>query len=321
MTVDRQNRMPRTPGTCCERALVQRRHAVAGLGNRELARLLRASRPGGGSTLPYRESTELLECVRIMGEQNESYCREAVLGEEGGAAAPAAPAGEAAAKGAKKVCLTFDDGPEKGTEDVLNALGGSIPATFFLTGKNMASKSAEQKRLVERMLGEGHRIGNHTYSHDPQSIAGYEKAYGDLSDPAKLAKFEEEWRKNEAHFAALIGSKAPLFGLARLPGDGRLVKVHDKLILVIATEDMGMAHVGWQFEFGTNGSFGHLKVLDWQGVKGVATEFARLPRPDDVILLHDRHWSGKQALLEQVFKKLSAKSFSFGKLDAAGRCA
>ena len=44
---------------------------------------------------------------------------------------------------------------------------------------------------------------------------------------------------------------------------------------------------------------GHLKVLDWQGVKGVATGFARLPRPDDVILLHDRHWSGKQALLEQ----------------------
>ena len=34
-----------------------------------------------GSTLPYREATELLECVRIMGEENAAYCRQVVLGE------------------------------------------------------------------------------------------------------------------------------------------------------------------------------------------------------------------------------------------------
>lgn len=35
----------------------------------------------GGSTLPYREATELAECIRIMGEENASYCRQEVLGE------------------------------------------------------------------------------------------------------------------------------------------------------------------------------------------------------------------------------------------------
>jgi hypothetical protein len=39
-----------------------------------------------GSTLPYRESTELAECIRIMGEANAESCREQVLGE------PKAPA-------------------------------------------------------------------------------------------------------------------------------------------------------------------------------------------------------------------------------------
>jgi len=50
-------------------------------------------------TLPYREATELLACIRIMGESNAAYCRQQVLGEEpsllglsSSAAAPAQPA-------------------------------------------------------------------------------------------------------------------------------------------------------------------------------------------------------------------------------------
>ncbi len=35
----------------------------------------------GRTTLPYREANELLECIRIMGEQNAAFCRQQVLGE------------------------------------------------------------------------------------------------------------------------------------------------------------------------------------------------------------------------------------------------
>lgn len=35
-----------------------------------------------GSTLPFREATELLDCIRIMGEANRDYCRAVVLGEK-----------------------------------------------------------------------------------------------------------------------------------------------------------------------------------------------------------------------------------------------
>jgi hypothetical protein len=37
--------------------------------------------PGLHGTLPYREATELLRCIEIMGPQNDAYCRHEVLGE------------------------------------------------------------------------------------------------------------------------------------------------------------------------------------------------------------------------------------------------
>ena len=42
--------------------------------------------------LPYREATELLKCIKIMGEKNAAYCRREVLGEEDGTTAtPSVP--------------------------------------------------------------------------------------------------------------------------------------------------------------------------------------------------------------------------------------
>ena len=41
----------------------------------------RESRRRAGSTLPYRQATELAECIRIMGDANAAYCRQTVLGE------------------------------------------------------------------------------------------------------------------------------------------------------------------------------------------------------------------------------------------------
>jgi peptidoglycan/xylan/chitin deacetylase (PgdA/CDA1 family) len=222
---------------------------------------------------------------------------------------------------AKKVCLTFDDGPENGTEDVLDALGGTVPAAFFLTGKHMASDLTMQTRLVERMLKEGHQIGNHTFTHKPQTTKGYEMTYGDLSDPANLKKFQDNYNTNEQHFRTLLGATSPVFQLARLPGDGRFVKAGENLIFVIATEGMGMAHVTWNFEFAPNGEFSWVPINDWKTVTGVAASEDRYPRASEIILFHDRHWSGgNKTLLETALKKLKANNFTFGRLDKVGKC-
>jgi peptidoglycan/xylan/chitin deacetylase (PgdA/CDA1 family) len=62
-----------------------------------------------------------------------------------------------------KVFLTFDDGPTPGvTDEVLNILNQhQVKATFFCLGKNVEQNPA----LYQRIVDEGHAVGNHTYSH------------------------------------------------------------------------------------------------------------------------------------------------------------
>lgn len=61
------------------------------------------------------------------------------------------------------VYLTFDDGPTPGiTEWILATLRRyDAKATFFVLGKNVEM----YPDLYEKILAEGHRVGNHTYSH------------------------------------------------------------------------------------------------------------------------------------------------------------
>ena len=59
--------------------------------------------------------------------------------------------------------LTFDDGPTPGvTEWILNTLDRyDAKATFFVLGKNVEL----YPDLYEMILERGHKVGNHTYSH------------------------------------------------------------------------------------------------------------------------------------------------------------
>jgi len=63
----------------------------------------------------------------------------------------------------KILYLSFDDGPHPvATEFVLNCLKQyNAKATFFCIGRNVA----ERTQLYQRILEEGHKVGNHTYDH------------------------------------------------------------------------------------------------------------------------------------------------------------
>jgi peptidoglycan/xylan/chitin deacetylase (PgdA/CDA1 family) len=240
--------------------------------------------------------------------------------------APSEPAeSEPAQPEAATICLTFDDGPvASGTEEVLNVLGTTVPAVFFLTGRNLASNAARQLALVERMIANGHQIGNHTFTHFPARRADYLSEYGDLSDPAKKAKFAENYARNRSHFEGLFsaaGGEFPGFTLARLPGDGRFIRIGGNLVYVRETESLGLVHVTWHFEFATNGAFGHVRHRDWQGVSGVAGTENRDPRNSEIILLHDVHWrGGNEARLRALVAYLRRRGFRFGRINSSGSC-
>lgn len=63
----------------------------------------------------------------------------------------------------KEVWLSFDDGPDSTqTDRVLKTLDKfAIKATFFVVGRN----AANYKQLVKGAFDQGHRIGNHSYTH------------------------------------------------------------------------------------------------------------------------------------------------------------
>ena len=61
-----------------------------------------------------------------------------------------------------KITMTFDDGPAKNTGKVLDILREfNVKATFFVTGSNIL----KYPQVAERIMREGHAIGNHSFSH------------------------------------------------------------------------------------------------------------------------------------------------------------
>ena len=65
----------------------------------------------------------------------------------------------------KVVALTFDDGPyEPYTSKLLETLGElDIKATFFVVGENVERFAG----VVEKILSQGHQVGNHSFTHLP----------------------------------------------------------------------------------------------------------------------------------------------------------
>ncbi len=60
------------------------------------------------------------------------------------------------------IALSFDDGPNSYTGQILDTLNvRGVPATFFCIGKNISGSEP----LLQRMMAEGHVVGNHSYSH------------------------------------------------------------------------------------------------------------------------------------------------------------
>ncbi len=82
--------------------------------------------------------------------------------------------------GKKEIAITIDDGPTRGvTDKILDVLKlYNVQATFFVLG----SKVQKNKSLLERMVREGHIVGNHSMEH---------KDIGDIKGLFKTKKIKE----------------------------------------------------------------------------------------------------------------------------------
>lgn len=67
----------------------------------------------------------------------------------------------------KTVYLTFDDGPSKNTEEILEILKeNDVNATFFVIGENVLTHKSTTKKIVSQ----GNAIGIHSHTHNYKQI-------------------------------------------------------------------------------------------------------------------------------------------------------
>jgi peptidoglycan/xylan/chitin deacetylase (PgdA/CDA1 family) len=195
---------------------------------------------------------------------------------------------------------------------VLDALRKTqLKATFFLNAKHLEGHPKLQFSLIKRIITEGHSVGNHGYDHDPTTVAEY-----DLSNTEAVRNDFTKNVERLKHLFKLHGQSFPGLPVARLPGDGRTIPAFVSMIV----HDVGVPHVGWDFEFAPNGVFPWVPFNDWQGIREVAASNPGFPKADDVLLLHDKHWKGRGHLLVKLFDKLK-KQFAVVSLSPMPRTA
>lgn len=101
----------------------------------------------------------------------------------------------------KTVYLTFDDGPgSRVTPKLLKVLkDNKVKATFFIVGY----EGKANKKLLKRIVKDGHTIAIHTYTHDYRKIYSSKKAF--LSDFHKTEKLIVDTTGVKPHYFRFPG--------------------------------------------------------------------------------------------------------------------
>ena len=175
---------------------------------------------------------------------------------------------------AKKIALTFDDGPHpRYTEQLLDGLKErNVVATFFVTGEN----AQNYPNIIRREQEEGHLIRNHTYSHIQLTSGNRET-------------FREELVKTNEILENITGEKVSFVR----PPYGSWDKSFEK--------ELNMFPVLWNID-----------PLDWcsHNAECIAAKVVEKAGDGDIILMHDYYDTSVTAALE-VVDVLQKRGFQF----------
>ncbi|MDZ4084393.1 MAG: polysaccharide deacetylase family protein [Bdellovibrionales bacterium] len=160
----------------------------------------------------------------------------------------------------KMWALTYDDGPAKQTDEILNALAKrNMKATFFWLSKNAPGYASTS---VARAKKEGHGLANHSATHAQLT-------------KVSSAQLDKEILESTSALEALYGQK---LGFFRLPyGAGRTdTSIRSRI------EKAGLVHVFWNVD-----------TLDWQDRNPTTIHQRTMKQVNQqgrgVILFHDIH--------------------------------
>ena len=183
------------------------------------------------------------------------------------------------------IALTFDDGPSPYTAEVLNILARyQVKATFFLIGQNVE----RHPDLAQRIVAEGHAIGNHTYSHP---------LWEAVANPGKAA---QELSKGAAAIQTATGVSPTLFRPPRGWRSPWMMRLARRTGYLVVT---------WS-----------VSPDDWRGPppEVIAERVLRQVRPGAIILLHDGlgtqvdpHMQNTVIALPTIIEGLQVRGYRF----------
>jgi len=190
------------------------------------------------------------------------------------------------------VALTFDDGPSRHTESILDILERyDARATFFVIGNRLATYQS----TAERAASLGNEIANHTYSHPRLTLKTDSQVISEIQSTSSAIE-------------SITGVSPPIYR----PPFGAT----DERIVNISTE-LGYGIVKWT-----------LDPVDWRERDADIIYYRIMSQVENgsVILLHDIHLTTAQAmervipsLIEQGFQLVTVSElldYRYGGLDA-----
>ena len=103
----------------------------------------------------------------------------------------------------KAVALTFDDGPSREkTDEILQILREeNVKATFYVVGAEIEKNPGE----LEKIVSEGHEIGNHTFNHEKMILVSPSFVKSEIERTDQLIR-KAGWT-NEITFRPPFGKK------------------------------------------------------------------------------------------------------------------
>lgn len=186
----------------------------------------------------------------------------------------------------KTIYLTFDCGYENGnTGVILDALKKhNAKATFFVVGHFLESAPD----LVNRMVQEGHTVGNHTYHHP------------DMSSISTMESFKKELDDVRSLYKKITGQEMAWY---YRPPQGKY-----------STQNLKMAQ-----ELGYKTFFWSLAYVDWNADNQPTQDeaFSKLiPRihPGAIVLLHNTSKTNGE-ILDELLTKWEEMGYSFKTLE------
>jgi peptidoglycan/xylan/chitin deacetylase (PgdA/CDA1 family) len=158
------------------------------------------------------------------------------------------------------VALTFDDGPSRDTERILDILAEhDLRATFFMIGSHVE----DFPQTAQRVVACGHEIGNHSYSH-----------------PIYLYRSLGETRRQLERAQAVIAEMTGVHPKLARPPCGVRTPAYFR-----EARRLGLRTVQWD-----------VAGFDWKrrSSEEVARDVLKGARPGSIILLHDGDSEGKR---------------------------